>query len=99
MIQFQNRISNAPAFRMLWRPMFDTASTGITVFKCGEPDIASACCVPPTYEVPIIPIRPFDQGWAAIQAAQSKPSGPSSVIQCQTPSERYRPRVSCTTAT
>ena len=87
MIQFQKRISNAPALRMLCRPMLDTASTGMTVVSCGTFSKAIACCVPPTYEVPTMPILPFDHGCAAIHAAQSVPSAPSSVIQCQTPAE------------
>ena len=37
---------------------------------------------------PIMPIRPLDQACSAIQAQQSTPSGPSSVSQRQTPSDR-----------
>lgn len=58
MIQFQKRISNAPALRTLWRPWLETASTGITVVSCGTFSSAIACWVPPTYEVPSIPILP-----------------------------------------
>ena len=59
----------------------------------GKPDaemtfsIASACWVPPTYEVPIIPISAFDQGCSPIHAAVSTPSRPSSVNMCHTPSD------------
>jgi len=48
MIQFQNRISNAPALRMDWRPRLDMASTGMIVTNSGARASAIACCVPPT---------------------------------------------------
>ena len=86
MIQFQKRISKAPALRMDWCPGLDTASTGITVASSGAPSIASACWVPPTYEVPIMPILPSLHACLPIQAATSTPSRPSSVIMCHTPS-------------
>ena len=44
-----------------------------------------------------MPTSPFDQGWWLIQSTVSSPSGPSSVSQCHTPSDLYRPRVSWTT--
>ena len=87
MIQFQNRNSKAPALRMPCRPRLAIASTGITVVSSGASAMAIACCVPPTYEVPSMPIRPLDQACRPIQAAQSTPSGPSSVSMCQTPSD------------
>jgi len=57
------------------------------VVRWGLRVMAKACCVPPTYEVPMVPILPFDQLCCAIHSAVSNPSGPSSVSMCQVPSD------------
>ena len=46
-IQFMNRSSKAPPCRIPLIPVFDAASMGIMVVRCGGFISASACCVPP----------------------------------------------------
>ena len=53
-----------------------------------------ACCVPPEYDVPIVPTLPFDHGCSAIHFSKSAPSGPSSRSGRHVPSDRYLSRTS-----
>jgi hypothetical protein len=58
--------------------MSDIASTGIMAFRYGGFEMARACCVPPGYEVPTVPIPPSDHPWPPIHTAVSYPSATSS---------------------
>src|SRR5919112_4708675 len=92
--QLKKRSSKAPLCRTPYLPKFDIASTGIIVLTNGASAIASACCVAPAYDVPMVPIDPFDHDCAPIHLAVSAPSFGSSVIGRQRPPDLYRPRTS-----
>ena len=71
----------------------------MTAFSAGG--FSAAICRPlkPPQEMPIIPTRPFDQGWRAIQSMTSQPSESSRGVYSPsiTPSDSPEPRMSTRT--
>ena len=66
----------------------------------GGSSLAASACVCAPYDVPHMPILPFEYGCFDSHSTVSKPSSVSTAAYfVNSPSERYRPRISWMTET
>ncbi len=59
-----------PSRDWLWKLFVGTTSGQIAV-RCGGRSSAARTWVMPAYELPTVPMRPFDHDWAAIHSTVS----------------------------